>query len=129
VPPDPQWQSAATTRLIKNLYPGTSGDVVMLPEVTQKYQDVLDDAQKQAKLYTGIIDGCKNRIAMLMGEAAIGVLPDGSAWTRKEQARKEFTVEATKFIATRHTTKMPVAATKAIEDGTAIKLIGEDNEN
>jgi hypothetical protein len=49
-------------------------------------------------------------------------MPNGTAWTRKEQNRKEFTVKANSFIATRHTTKLPVAATKAIEDGTTIKL-------
>jgi len=122
VAPEPQWQSAATTRLIKNLYPGTNGQVVELPNVSQKYQDVLKDAQEQAKLFNGIIDGCKNRIAMLMGEAAIGILPDGSAYTRKEQKRKAFEVAETSFIATRHTTKLPVAATKAIEEGTVIKI-------
>lgn len=127
-PPEPQWQSAATTRLIGKLYPGTNGQVIELPNVAQKYQDVLKDAQDQAKLYNGIIDGCKNRIAMLMGEAAVAILPDGSAYTRKEQKRKAFEVAETTFIATRHTTKLPVAATKAIEDGTVIK-IGEDNDN
>ena len=120
--PEPQWQSAATTRLIKNLYPGTNGQVVELPDVSQKYQDVLKDAQEQAKIFSGVIDGCKNRIAMLMGEAAVGVMPDGSAYTRKEQKRKAFEVAETTFIATRHAAKLPVAATKAIEDGTIIKL-------
>ena len=96
--------------------------MVELPNVSQKYQDVLKDAQEQAKLFNGIIDGCKNRIAMLMGEAAIGILPDGSAYTRKEQKRKAFEVAETSFIATRHTTKLPVAATKAIEEGTVIKI-------
>lgn len=128
VPPEPQWQSAATTRLIKNMYPGTNGDVIELPEVAMKYQEVLNDAQEQAKLYQGVIDGCKNRILMLIGEGAVGVLPDGSAWTRKEQKRKGFTVEETTFIATRFTTKTPVAVQKAIEDGSIIKL-GEDGAN
>lgn len=122
VAPEPSWQSAATTRLIKNLYPGTNGNVVELPAVAQKYQDVLKDAQEQAKLFSGVIDGCKNRLFMLMGESAVGLLPDGTAWTRKEQKRKEFTVAENTFIASRHTTKLPVAATKAIEDGTTIKI-------
>lgn len=122
VAPEPDWQSAATTRLIKNLYPGTNGQVVQLPEVTQKYQDVLKDAQEQAKLFGGVIDGCKNRIAMLMGEAAVGILPDQTAYTRKEQKRKEFTVAENTFIATRHTTKLPVAAANAIAEGTVLSI-------
>lgn len=129
VPPTPEWQSAATTRLMKNLYPGTNGQVVMLPEVAQKYQDVMKDAQAQAKLFNGVIDGCKNRIAMLSGESAVAILPDGSAYTRKEQNRKEYVVKENTFIVTRHTTKLPVAATKAIEDGTIIELTGDEDEN
>jgi putative phage-type endonuclease len=126
VAPEPQWQSAATTRLIKNLYPGTNGQVVELPEIASKYHAVCTDAKEQKKFFDGIIDGCNNRIAMFMGEAAIGILKDGSAYTRKEQARKEYTVQATSFVVTRHTTTMPVAAQKAIDDGTTIK-IGEAN--
>lgn len=128
VAPEPDWQSASTTRFLKNFYPGTNGQVVQLPEVAQKYQDVKIDAEKQAKFYQGIIDGCKNRIAMLMGEAAVGILPDQTAYTRKEQTRREYTVSETTFVVTRHATKLPVAAVKAIEEGTLIKL-EMDNDN
>jgi len=126
VAPEPQWQSAATTRLIKNLYPGTNGNVIELPETAQKYHDVMKDANEQRLIFEKVVDGCKNRIAMLMGESAIGLLPDGSAYTRKEQTRKAFEVAENTFIVTRHASKLPVAATKAIEEGTVIK-IGEDN--
>lgn len=125
-PPEPQWQSAATTRLIKNLYPGTNGQVVVLPDVAQKYHDVLKDANEQKLMFEKVVDGCKNRIAMLMGEAAVGILPDWSAYTRKLQKRKAFEVAETEFIATRHTTKMPVAAQKAIDDDTAVVITIED---
>lgn len=122
VAPEPDWQSASTTRFLKNFYPGTNGNVVQLPQVAQKYQDVMKDAQDQAKLFNGIIDGCKNRIAMLIGEAAIGILPDQTAFTRKEQVRKEYTVAENTFVITRHAAKLPVAAVKAIEDGTVIQI-------
>jgi len=122
VAPEPKWQSAATTRLLKNMYPGTNGQVVRLPEVAQKYQDVMKDAQEQKKLFDGVIDGCKNRIAMLLGEAAVGILPDQTAFTRKEQTRKEFTVAENTYVVTRHATKLPVAAVKAIEEGTVIQI-------
>jgi putative phage-type endonuclease len=127
VAPEPQWQSAATTRLIKDLYPGTNGQVIALPEVAQKYHDVQKDAEAQRKLFDGIIEGCKNRMAMLMGEAAIGIMPDQSAYTRKLQKRKEFVVKASEFVATRHTTKLPVDAVKAIENGTVLSLENEDD--
>lgn len=122
VPPEPNWQSAATTRLIKSLYPGTNGQVVRLPEVSQKYHEVMNDAQEQVKLFSGIVDGCKNRIAMLMGEASIGILPDETAYVRKEQSRKEFTVAETSFMTTRHVKKLPADAVKAIEAGSVITI-------
>jgi putative phage-type endonuclease len=128
VAPEPDWQSAATTRLLKNMYPGTNGSVVQLPDLAQKYHDVQKDASAQRLVYEKVIEGCKNRIAMLMGENAIGLLPDGSAYTRKEQKRKAFEVAENTFIATRHTTKLPVAAANAIAEGTVIKLEKTDDD-
>jgi len=125
--PDPQWQSAATTRLLKNMYPGTNGDVVQLPEVAQKYHDVMKDAAKQRLIFEKVEDGCKNRIAMLMGESAIGILPDNSAYTRKEQTRKAFEVAETTFVVTRHAAKLPVVAREAIQDGTVLQLEKTDD--
>lgn len=122
VAPEPQWQSAATTRLIKNLYPGTNGNVMELDDLAQKYIDVQKDANEQRLAFEKVVDGCKNRIAMMMGESAIGLLPDGSAITRKIQKRKGFEVQPSEFLATRHTTKLPVDAVKAIDNGTVIKL-------
>lgn len=126
VPPEPSWQSAATTRLIKALYPGTNGQVVQLPDIAQKYQDVQDDANEQKLIYEKVVTGCKNRIGMLIGEASVGLLPDGSAITRKLQKRKEYTAPETEFMAVRRTTRLPKLATDAIENGT-VKLIGEDS--
>lgn len=120
VPPEPQWQSAATTRLIKNLYPGTNGQVVQLPDVAQKYQDVMDDANEQKLVYEKVVAGCKNRLAMLMGEASVGLLSDGTAITRKEQTRKEFISPASKFMVSRRVKTLPKLATGAIESGTVI---------
>jgi len=122
VAPTPDWQSAATTRLIKGLYPGTNGQVVMLPDVAAKYHDVMKDAAEQRNIFDKVVEGCKNRIAMLMGEAAVGVLPDWTAYTRKEQTRKEYTVKENTFVVTRFASKLPVSASKAIEDGTALTI-------
>lgn len=127
VPPEPQWQSKATTRLLKDLYPGTNGDVVQLPDVATAYYKAMKDAQEQRKLYDGVIEGCKNRLAMLTGEASIAVIGEEDAFiTRKEVTRKEYTVAETKFMDVRFTPRIPAAAKKAIEDQ-SIKLIGEDN--
>ena len=122
VAPEPNWQSAATTRLMKNLYPGTNGEVVQLPEIAQKYQDVMDDSNEQKLIYEKVVTGCKNRIAMLMGETSIGLLPDGTAITRKEQARKEYVSPASKFMVSRRVKTLPKLATDAIEAGTVLTI-------
>lgn len=122
VAPEPDWQSAATTRLLKDLYPGTNGNVMQLPDVAQKYQDVMDDANEQKLIYDKVVIGCKNRLAMLMGESAIGLLPDGTAITRKEVTRKEYTVAEAKYIDTRRVKKLPKLAEDAIESGTVLGL-------
>ena len=123
VAPEPEWQSAATTRFLKNFYPGTNGTVIQLPEVAQNYHEVLTDASKQRNIYDKVIEGCKNRIAMLMGEAAVGILGEGAgAYTRKEQTRKAFEVAENSFVVSRFSSKLPVAATKAIEAGTVLQI-------
>jgi putative phage-type endonuclease len=128
VAPEPDWQSAATTRLLKDLYPGTNGQVVELPDVAQKYQDVMDDANEQKLIYDKVVIGCKNRLAMLMGECAVALLPDGSAITRKEVTRKEYTVAESKYIDTRRVKKLPKLAEDAIAAGTVMTL-EKSNDN
>lgn len=122
VPPEPNWQSAATTRLLKDLYPGTNGQVIKLPEVAQSYQDVMDDAAAQRLVYEKTVDGCKNRLAMLMGEASVGLLPDGTAIARKEQKRKEYVAAASTFMVSRRVKTLPKLATDAIENGTVLQI-------
>lgn len=122
VAPEPNWQSAATTRLLKDLYPGTNGEVVQLPDVAQKYQDVMDDANEQKLIYEKVVAGCKNRIAMLMGEASVGLLSDGTAITRKQQKRKEFVSPASEFMVSRRVKTLPKLATDAIDNGTVLTI-------
>lgn len=122
IPPEPQWQSAATTRLIKALYPGTNGQVVGLSELAQKYHDVMTDANEQKLMFEKVVEGCKNRIAMMLGANAVGVLPDKTCYTRKLQKRKEFTVPETEFMVMRHTSRLPKNAVEAIEQGTLVEI-------
>jgi putative phage-type endonuclease len=122
VPPEPDWQSAATTRMIKRLYPGTNGEVIELPEVAQSYHDVAKDAAQQRLMFEKVEQGCKNRIGMMMGDNAIGILPDGSVYVRKEVTRKEYTVAETSYMQMSHTTRVPKKASEAIEQGTVKKL-------
>ena len=130
VPPEPEWQSRATTRLIKDLYPGTNGAVVQLPEVATSYHEVMEDAKKQRALYDKVVSGCQNRIAMLMGEASVGLIGEHGergAYTRKEVSRKEYTVAESTYLDTRFVTRLPKEVKTAIDTNTIIQ-IGDNNE-
>jgi len=122
VPPTPHYEHRSTTELIKRLYPGTNGSVIKLPDVAQQYADVWADASEQRALYDKVIEGCKNRIAMLMGEASAGLLPDGSCFTRKEVSREQYTVAASSYMDMRRVTKLPKLVTDAIEKNAVITL-------
>lgn len=128
VPPEPNWQADSVTRLMKDLYPGTNGSVIELPPIAMDLHSTKVDAQEQLKVYEGIVKGCKNRLAALMGEASAGVLPDGTCYTRKEQTRKGYTVDDTSFMVTRHVKKAPKLVEDAITGGTIILHKGTDNE-
>ncbi|MGF6641821.1 hypothetical protein [Paraburkholderia sp. MM6662-R1] len=47
-------------------------------------------------------EGARNHILQAMGDAAIGLLPDGSAYRRKTISRKAYTVDAVTFTDCRH---------------------------
>jgi putative phage-type endonuclease len=121
VQPEPNYEHRATRELIQRLYPGTNGKVIRLPEVAQSYTDVMNDAKEQVSLYESVVTGCKNRIAMLMGEASAGLLPDGTCFTRKEIQRSEYTVAASSYMDMRHVTKLPKLVTDAIEKNLIIE--------
>jgi predicted phage-related endonuclease len=116
VPPEPEFEHRSMTELIKNLYPGTNGSIIELPEVAQKYHDVLKDAAEQRQIYEKIEIGCKNRLAMLLGEGSIGMLPDGTCYTRKEVKRKEYVSPESSYMRMAHSKKLPKEAAAWIED-------------
>ena len=119
IPPEPNWQSDATTKLFKELYPGTDGSVILLPEIAQDVHQALQEAKLKVKEAEALVTEGKNKLAFLLGSAAAGVLPDGTVYTRKKQERKSYTVKATEFIVTRHTDKQPEIVVNAIRSGTA----------
>jgi putative phage-type endonuclease len=112
VSPDPVFEHGQMVKTLSQLFPGTNGSVVELPSVAQKYHDVLQDAREQRLIYEKMETGCKNRLAMLLGESSAGLLPDGTCYTRKSVTRKAYEVEESTYIDMRHTKKLP----KAVEE-------------
>lgn len=117
VPPQPTWEHSELIATLQRMFPGTNGSVVQLPEVAQKYFDVMEDAKNVVKTYSTVIDGCKARIQMLMGEASVALLPDGSCFTRKEVKRKGYTVDEATYLNFTHTKRVPKVAQDAIDSG------------
>jgi putative phage-type endonuclease len=96
--PDPDFNHRTTEELFKRMYPGTNGETIELPGEAHNWHIAMNEAKEQVKLYKGVIDGAKAHLLHLMGEAAVGRLPDGNAYTRKEVNRKGFSVEPSKHI-------------------------------
>lgn len=109
LPPEPDWSSQSMTKLLKTMYPGTSGEIITLPDVAANWLAVMNDAADQRKQYEAVERGAKNRILSMMGEASVGLLPDQTAFTRKQVERSGFTVEPTSYIDFRFTKKLPKA--------------------
>lgn len=120
VPPEPDFSSTSVTKLIKRLYPGTNGDIVRLPGIAQSYHDVAVDAAKRRLEIEKVEKGCKNRIAMMIREGAVGILPDGTIYNRKEVQRAGHFVEPSSYFEVKHTKRVPKSVNEAIEAGKAV---------
>ena len=72
-----------TDALLDRLYPGTDGKAVTLHESAAHWHQVAQEAATEAKQYEAVRVGARRHLRYLMGEAAIGVLPDGTAYTQK----------------------------------------------
>ncbi|OVE45694.1 YqaJ viral recombinase family protein [Chromobacterium violaceum] len=96
--PDMDYDHSTTPDLLAKLYPGTDGSEIVLPDSALHWQQVMAEAKEQVKLYDSIATGAKNHLLHLMGNSAIGKLPDGSQFTRKAISRGAYTVDAVTYI-------------------------------
>ncbi|MEL7447733.1 MAG: YqaJ viral recombinase family protein [Pseudomonadota bacterium] len=103
-PPEPDCTHSTTAGLLQRLH-GVSGDTVHLPPAAEHWHQVAQDATQQAKHYQNVVDGAKNHIRHLMGDAALGMLPDGTGYKRSIVKRRGFTVDPTEYQTLRHTKK------------------------
>jgi putative phage-type endonuclease len=99
--PDPDYAHATTGALLKRLYPGTDASEISLGDI-EHWHKVRRDASAAVKVYEGAIEAANNHILDFMGQAAIGRLPDGSFYRRKEVDRKGYVVEPTTYMDLRH---------------------------
>lgn len=95
-PIDPE--HAATPDLLAKLYPGTNGETVELPPDLEPWAGVLAQAKADIKSLDAVVTAAENRIKAAMRDAAVGVLPDGTQFTRKLIKRAGYTVEPTEYM-------------------------------
>lgn len=92
--PEPDYDHPSTAGVLAKLYPGTDGSEIVLPDSATHWQQVMNEAKEQVKHYEAVSVGARNHLLRLMGAAAVGKLPDGSQFTRKEVKRAAYTVDA-----------------------------------
>jgi len=95
-PPDAD-EHKATTEALAQIYPEESGETALLDAEFFSVADELA-TQKAQKIYCDTrIRELENRVRREMGEASIGILPNGDGWTWKTQKSKGYTVKPSEY--------------------------------
>ncbi len=89
--------SDATRRALAEFYDHPNDEVVDLPDRFASLVDSRTDLKEEIRAAQGSVDGIDNLIKAAMGNATIGIFPDGKRVTWKEQTRKEHVVAASTF--------------------------------
>ena len=105
-PPAIDFDSATTAPLLKRLYPGTDGTQIELPPELMSWHQVRQQALEQIKKYQAVADGATNHLLNAMGDSSIGILPDGSGYTRKMVKKRGFIVPSSEYIDFRYRKKL-----------------------
>jgi putative phage-type endonuclease len=96
IPPDPD-ASDSTKEVLLRLYPRDTGESIVLPEKAAEWAERRRALKDQEKAISEELQGIDNQIKAAIGQATIGLLPDGSGFSWKSQHRDSYTVAATDF--------------------------------
>lgn len=97
-PPDVDYEHRTANTLLQVLHPATDGRVIELPPEAEHWHAVREDAKAKATQYSQVADAAKAHILGLMGDSAVGYLPDGSMYNRRESLRQEYTVRESRSV-------------------------------
>lgn len=101
---DPEHGKAS--ELIAKVYPGTNGETVYLPEGALHWHEVAREAKDRASEYESAAEIARNHLKLLMGEAAIAIIPGiEGQYTRKKIERKGYAVEPASYVDFRYSKK------------------------
>ena len=97
-PPPLDYTHPTAIALLRRMYPGTNGETVRMPTEAETMHYARLDFEEQAKLMQAGADAARARLMHLMGEASIGLLPNGGAYRRKIVERRGYEVEASRYV-------------------------------
>jgi predicted phage-related endonuclease len=102
-PPELVFGHRRTQQILRELYPGTNGEHVELPQEAVHYHRTLQDLQKRINDMTKARDALREQLQEWMGEHAVGYIPGEAkgAYVRKKEKRSGYTVEPTEFLTMR----------------------------
>lgn len=95
-PPEIQFDHSTSCDLLRRIYPGTNGKKIDLPEDIMSWHNTLVSARMHRMASDGVIQGAKAHILLEMGESAVGMLKDGTGYTRKANKNDVITLRHTK---------------------------------
>ncbi|MFM0393746.1 hypothetical protein [Paraburkholderia phytofirmans] len=87
------------TCLLRRLYPETNGETITLDPDALHWHAVRLQAAERAAQYEAISGGARAHLLAMLGENAIGQLPDGTgSYRRKQVTRKGYEVAQTAYM-------------------------------
>jgi putative phage-type endonuclease len=89
--------SVACTDALRRLYPDDNGEVIELPAEAAHWDGRLRAIKDAIKDLESEKRTLENQLKAAIGEATVGVLPDGSEYSYRTQSRKEHVVAASTF--------------------------------
>ena len=96
VPPDPD-EKPSTRQAIERMFPRDKGETIELPPEAEEWACRRRELKDRMKRMEEELAGVENRIKLALGDAAAGVLPDGTRFSWKLQRRPEHVVPAAEF--------------------------------
>ena len=103
--PPLDYEHRTTEDLLRRIYPGTDGSTVELGADIEHWHRVRQESMALAKRYETAADAAKFHIMEAMKQAAVGMLPDRTRYTRKVVTRKPYQVEESSYVDFRYSNK------------------------
>lgn len=100
------YEHPSTRALLGRLYPGTNGATVQLPDRAIAIKAELDQLKQIQGAAKKRVSALENEIRDLLGESAVGLLPNGEGgWRRRLVVRGSYEVKASEYFDVRFSSK------------------------